>query len=149
MHPIPRDPQRYSDMLHLPHHSSPNRPRMSRLNRAAQFAPFDALSGYGAAIRETARTTEQRAELDDSAKHRLNCRLQQLLRLLPQQPEVTITWFCPDSRKSGGSYQTVSGRLEKIDGFQGTLLLTDGTQIPVEQLRAIDSDRFSCLDDLA
>lgn len=143
-----RDPHRYDDMLHLPHHVSATRLPMSRQNRAAQFAPFDALSGYGAAIRETARSTESRAELDESAKHRLNQRLQLLLRQA-DQPEITVTWFRPDDRKDGGAHIRTTGFLKKIDVFRGLLLLTDGTEIPMEDIFRLESDRFSCLDDLA
>ena len=144
-----KEQYRYEDMLHLPHHVSISRIPMSRLNRAAQFAPFDALNGYSAAIREQARQTEQQTELDDSAKQRLNRKLQLLLQLLPREPEVTILWFCPDGCKPGGTYRTSAGRLRKIDGFRGLLLLEDGTQIPVEQIHTMDCDLFSWLDDLA
>ncbi len=143
-----RDPHRYDDMLHLPHHVSATRLPMSRQNRAAQFAPFDALSGYGAAIRETARTTETRTELDESTKHRLNRQLQLLLRQA-DEPEVTVAWFRPDDRKAGGAHIRTTGRLKKIDVFRGVLLLTDGTEIPIEDICQLESDRFSCLDDLA
>lgn len=149
MFPISRDPHRYDDMLHLPHHVSPCRLPMPRQNRAAQFAPFDALNGYSAAIRETARHTDPRAELDDSAKLRLNDRLRHLLQSQHRQPAVTVTWFRPDTRKSGGSYPTISGNLKKIDVFRGLLLLTDDTSIPLEDIFRLDSDLFTCLDDLA
>ncbi len=142
-----RDPHRYDDMLHLPHHVSATRLPMSRQNRAAQFAPFDALNGYGAAIRETARATEPPVELDESARQRLNHRLQLLLRQI-DQPEITVTWFCPDDRKEGGSHIRIAGRLKKIDVFRSLLLLTDGTEIPIEDIYRLDSDLFSCLDDL-
>jgi len=142
------DLHRYDDMLHLPHHVSVTRPPMSRLNRAAQFAPFDALNGYSAAIRETARRTEHRTELDDSAKQRLNRKLRQMLQM-GDHPEIAVTWFRPDTRKTGGAYVTTAGQFRKIDVFQGLLLLEDGTAIPIEDIRRLDCDRFSCLDDLA
>ena len=85
-----QDLHKYDDMLHLPHHVSATRPPMSRLNRAAQFAPFDALNGYSAAIRETARRTEHRTELDDSAKQRLNRKLRQMLQM-GDHPEIAVT----------------------------------------------------------
>ena len=143
-----RNTNRYDDMLHLPHHVSTTRPPMSRLNRAAQFAPFDALNGYSAAIQETARQTQDKAELDDSAKLRLNRKLQQLLRM-PGHPEITVLWFQPDCRKSGGTYRTSTGQLRKIDPFRRVLLLEDGTVIPIEDIRRLICDRFSGLDDLA
>lgn len=143
-----RDPHRYDDILHLSHPVSATRLPMSRQNRAAQFAPFDALSGYGAAIRETARTTEARIELDESAKHRLNQRLQLLLRQT-DEPELTVTWFRPDDRKDGGAHIRTTGFLKKIDVFRGLLLLTDGTEISLEDICRLECDRFSWLDDLA
>ena len=139
---------KYEDMLHLPHHVSATRLPMSRLNRAAQFAPFDALSGYGAVIRETARQTEAKIELDDSAKHRINLRLHELLRLQALQPEVTVTWFRPDERKDGGAYTTTCGRFQKLDAYQGLLVLNHAA-IPIAEIRRLDCDCFPCWDDLA
>ena len=143
-----RDPHRYDDMLHLPHHVSATRLPMSRQNRAAQFAPFDALSGYGAAIQEAARTTEVRTDLDESAKHRLNRRLQLLLQQT-NTSELTVTWFRPDDRKDGGKHIRTTGFLKKIDVFRGLILLSDGAEIPIEDICRLESDLFSCLDDLA
>lgn len=142
-----RDIRRYADMLHLPHHVSATRMPMARINRAAQFAPFDALNGYSAAIRETARQTQRRAELDDSTKRRLNQKLQQLLRF-SEQPEITVTWFRPDSRKAGGAYVTTSGHFQKIDVFR-SLLVMDCAAIPIEDIRQLDCERFPVFDDLA
>ena len=121
---------------------------MTRLNRAAQFAPFDALNGYSAAIRETARQTQQQAELDDSAKHRLNRKLQQLLQY-HDTPEITVTWFRPDDRKAGGAYVITTGTLRKIDVFRSLLLLESGIIIPIESIRQLECDRFTCPDGLA
>lgn len=143
-----RDPHRYDDLLHLPHPVSATRLPMSRQNRAAQFAPFDALNGYGAAIRETARITETPLDLDESAKQRLNQRLQLLLQQT-DMPELTVTWFRPDDRKDGGAHIRTTGYLKKIDVFRSLLLLTDGTEIPIEDISRLESDLFSCLDGLA
>ena len=93
----------YDDFLNLPHHVSADLPHMSMQNRAAQFAPFAALVGYDALIQETTRLTDQKAELDESVKAELNEKLRLLLELMPQQPEVTITYFLPDNRKAGPS----------------------------------------------
>ena len=100
---------KYDDIIHLPHHVSATRPRMPMLDRAAQFSPFVALTGYEAAVRETARLTDQRVELDESAKAELDRKLRLLLSL-PGQPEASITYFRPDERKEGGAYETVTGR---------------------------------------
>ena len=142
-----RNLHRYDDMLHLPHHVSATRMPMPRMNRAAQFAPFDALNGYSAAIRETARQTQSRIELDDSTKHQLNRKLQQLLHF-SDQPEITVTWFQPDARKEGGAYMTTKGQFQKVDVFRG-LLVMDCATIPIEDIRRLDCERFPVFDDLA
>lgn len=95
-------------------------------NRAAQFAPFAALVGYDALIQETTRLTDQKAELDESVKAELNEKLRLLLELMPQQPEVTITYFLPDSRKAGGAYRTTSGIVRKFLCSENLLLMMDG-----------------------
>ncbi len=129
----------YDDIITLPHHVSAVRKRMSMRERAAQFAPFSALTGYEAVIEETGRLTELQTELDESRKLVLDNRLQQLLRQIDIRPEVSITWFVPDPRKSGGAYQTHTGRLQKIDAFAGLLRFEDHTCIPIEQITEIDS----------
>ena len=142
-----QDLHRYDDILHLPHHVSATRMPMPRMNRAAQFTPFDALNGYSAAIRETARQTQCRLELDDSAKHRLNRKLQRLLQM-SDQPEITVTWFRPDTRKAGGAYVITSGQFQKMDVFRG-LLVMDCAAIPMEDIRRLDCEQFPVFDDLA
>lgn len=127
----------YDDFLNLPHHVSADLPHMSMQNRAAQFAPFAALIGYDALIRETARLTDHRAELDESVKAELNEKLRLLLQLLPQQPEVSITYFRPDYRKSGGSYRTVNGVVRKYLTSTNMLVMSDDTRIPVCDISAI------------
>ena len=133
---------RYDDMLALPHHVSRKHPPMSLHDRAAQFSPFAALTGYEDAIEETARLTEQRVELDEEAKSRLNHRLEQLL-LLPQRPEASFTYFQPDERKSGGAYVTHTGLLKKIDTYERIIRLEDGFLIPLDELFAVDSPLLS------
>lgn len=131
---------RYDDMLHLPHHVSPTRPPMSMVDRAAQFSPFAALSGYGAAIKETGRLTEERSELGEDSRWELNGKLGVLLSRLGQCPEVSITYFQPDGHKVGGAYRTVTGRVKKLDPITGLLTLTDGTKIPMEDIREIEGE---------
>ena len=128
---------KYADMLNLPHHVSSTRAPMSMTDRAAQFSPFAALVGHDAAIQETARLTQQPAELDESRKAALNDQLQQLLEHLPEQPEIAVTYFRPDEKKAGGSYVTAAGRLRKISPYFGTLELTDGTVIAVNRIYEI------------
>lgn len=134
----------YDDLLNLPHHTSAVQPAMPMQNRAAQFAPFAALVGYDALIRETTRLTDQKVELDESVKAELNEKLRLLLEFLPQQPEVTITYFQQDSRKAGGAYRTTSGIVRKLLAFEDILVMYDGTQIPLVDIVAIES---RCLTD--
>lgn len=128
----------YDDILNLPHHTSTVQPAMPMQNRAAQFAPFAALVGYDALIRETARLTDQKAELDESVKAELNEKLRLLLELLPQQPEVTITYFQPDNRKAGGAYRITSGIVRKFLHSENLLVMMDGSKIPVDAIAALD-----------
>ena len=128
----------YDAIIALPHHVSVRRHGMSRHDRAAQFAPFAALTGHDAAIRETARLTDGRIELDEDRKAVLNRTLQLLLNRIALQPEITVTYFLPDSKKDGGSYTVVSGNLKKIDDFTHSLILTNGLSIPMEQIVRLD-----------
>ena len=124
----------YEDIIHLPHLTSKNHPRMSIHDRAAQFSPFAALTGHTAAIAETARLTDRKMELDR--------RQAILLEHIDQRPEVTVTWFQPDERKDGGAYVTTAGRLKKIDQVARILVLTDGTHIPLDDVAALESGCF-------
>ena len=122
---------RYDDIINLPHHVSTNRPRMSMHDRAAQFAPFAALVGYDDAVAETARLTESRPELDEQEQRELNARLCELADHIQDHPEVRIRYFVPDERKSGGAIVEVSGVIKKMVAADGTIVLTDGTVIPI------------------
>lgn len=132
----------YDDILHLPHPTSKRHPRMPIADRAAQFSPFAALTGHKAAIEETARVTERRIELDEDAKEQLDQTLQLLLERIDEQPEITVTWFSPDKKKAGGQYHTATGKLKRVDTQESRLILTDGTQIPLEDLLEIRSESF-------
>ena len=129
---------KYDDMLRLPHHVSPTRPRMSLHDRAAQFKPFAALTGYEAVLRETGRLTDQRVELDENARAELDWRLQLLSGMLSQRPEVSVTYFQPDGKKAGGAYRTAAGTVRKIDEAGGVLVMADGTCIPIADLFALE-----------
>ena len=134
---------RYDDIINLPHHVSPTRQRMSMHDRAAQFAPFAALTGYEAAVGETARLTAERRELDaQEAEEELNRRLAALIANLPDRPEATIEYFVPDDRKSGGAYVTVTGRVRHISVPEKTLVMEDGTVIGFEDIAAISGFQF-------
>lgn len=129
---------KYDDIIGLPHHVSRKRAPMSMTDRAAQFSPFAALTGYDAAIAETGRLTEGYVDLGEGSKEALNEKLKRLQAAQQSRPEVTVTYFCPDERKQGGSYRTVSGRIKKVDGTGQRLLFTDGTQIPFEMILAVE-----------
>ena len=132
----------YDDILHLPHHVSEKHPPMSRLDRAAQFSPFAALTGYEAAVEETARLTDRRIELDEGEKGAIDQRLMLLQERLPEPMEVTITYFIPDKKKAGGVYVSVSGTVKKIDDYECAVVLSDGTSIPVDDICHINGKLF-------
>ena len=134
--------QQYNDIIDLPHHISTTRPRMSMLDRAAQFSPFAALTGYDAAIKETGRLTGRRIELTEECRAVLDRKQQVLLENLAEHPEVSVTYFVPDERKSGGAYVTVAGRVKKVDEYQRLLLLTNGTRIPLTEVLELESNLF-------
>ena len=121
----------YSDIINLPHHVSKNHPQMSREARAAQFAPFAALTGYDDVIHETARLTDEQVELEEYDSERLNRKFAELMTILDDHPEITVSYFLPDERKAGGSYTTVSGTVKKIDTYEHLLWMDDGTEIPI------------------
>ena len=125
---------KYDDIINLPHPTSKRFSRMPLEERAAQFSPFAALTGYDAVIRETARLTDRRVELDECRRQELDAALRDLAARLPARPEVLVTYFLPDARKEGGEYIHVSGRLRKIDSLTRTLILEDGTVIPIDDV---------------
>ncbi len=124
----------YDDIIHLPHHTSPSHPHMSAHDRAAQFSPFAALTGYGAAITETGRLTDQKVELDEYSKADLNDKLSKIQDQMDEQMETVITYFQPDKKKTGGAYITATGCVKKIDAFERTLVMQDGTKIPMDDI---------------
>ena len=124
----------YDDIIALPHPEPRTHPRMSLHDRAAQFSPFAALTGHSAAIAETGRLTDSRVTLDESEMARVDAALQRLRELLPQEPVASITYFVPDERKAGGSYQTITGTARRIDTANGVLLLTDQRVIPIPDI---------------
>ena len=128
------DEHRYDDIIELPHHTSKKHPRMPLLDRAAQFAPFAALTGHEAAIKETARLTEDEMELDENRKELLDLRLHELQERMSECPEVTVTYFCPDEKKAGGVYETVTGKVKKVDGYAGELVFTDGRRVELKSI---------------
>lgn len=130
----------YDDIIRLPHPDSSKHPRMSLYDRAAQFSPFAALTGHSAAIAETGRLTDQRMELDEYEMARVDAELQHLQELLPGRPTASITYFVPDERKNGGSYQTVTGEVKRIDAVTGVIQMTDRREIPIEDVFSVAVD---------
>ena len=125
---------RYDEIMELPHHVSKTRPQMPMSDRAAQFAPFAALTGYDSAIKETGRLTDERIELDEEALTALDRKYQLLIEALDDAPEVTIIYFQPDERKAGGQYVSATGTVKKVDTFGRRILLQDGTRISLDSV---------------
>ena len=137
--------EKYADIIHLPNHRSPSRPHMSNYDRAAQFSPFAALTGYDAAVDETARLTRERTELDEQGKALLDERLKLLKNLVSTGSQVNIIYFQPDLRKYGGEYLSHSGSLRRIDPTEGSLLFADGFKVAIDDIYDIDSPLFTAL----
>lgn len=136
----------YEDIINLPHHISPTRQQMPMSDRAAQFSPFAALTGYDAAIKETGRLTDERIELDVEALSALDMKYQLLMEALDEAPEVTITYFQPDERKAGGKYITATSAVKKVDDFERRITMQNGTKIPMDDVLSIDGKMFSSLE---
>ena len=132
----------FDDIINLPHHVSATRPQMSMLDRAAQFSPFAALTGYDDAIKETGRLTGEKIEMDEDRKAALDMKQAYLIEMIDEQPEISITYFLPDAKKSGGAYVTVTGNLKRFDEYERLLILTDGKKIPMDDIADIESDLF-------
>ncbi len=125
---------RYEDILYLPHHVSKTRPAMSIHDRAAQFSPFAALTGYDDVIVETGRLTQSRSELTEGEKLRLDELLQEIRERIERRPLVSFLCFQEDARKAGGAYKTVTGNVKKLDEVQKAVMLADGTVIAIEEI---------------
>ena len=133
---------KYDDIIHLPHHQSRTRPHMSLHDRAAQFAPFAALPGYGDLVRETARLTDTMVELSEDEKEKLDRSLAAAAHSLKQgvRPEAMLTCFVPDERKEGGRYEVYTGRVKRIDTVRRVLILQE--EDPENGVREIGFDQI-------
>ena len=120
---------KYDDMLDLPHHTSPRHPRMSLRDRAAQFAPFSALTGYDDVIDETARLTDGKIELSEDARALLDVKQRLLQRRIEERPRITVVHFVADQRKTGGAYRSFTGNLIRMDETSREMVFADGTRI--------------------
>ncbi|TGE34542.1 hypothetical protein [Desulfosporosinus sp. Sb-LF] len=136
----------YDDIINLPHHVTTTRPHMTAIDRAAQFSPFAALTGYEAAIKETARLTDERVKLDEYMKDALSDRLQIIADRIKEYPEIAITYFQPDAKKNGGAYVTTISTAKKIDEYERVVVMTDGTAIPIDEIFSIDGQIFEFME---
>ena len=128
----------YSDIINLSRPVS-KRPRMSLEQRSAQFAPFAALTGYKGQVKETARLTNKKIEINEELKEILNKKIQLIQKKIKEQPQIEITYFIPDSKKDGGKYETVTNSVKKIDTYKGEIILIDGTTIAIDEIIDINS----------
>ena len=127
----------YDDIIGLPHPVSRKHPQMPREDRAAQFTPFAALTGYDAAVKETARLTGEKIHLSEEEKTVLDQTLQTILQQPGPGAKISVTWFIPDTKKGGGSYRTAAGFIKKADIFERCIILQDGTRIPMDDILEI------------
>ena len=135
----------YEDIVNLPPYISKRHPQPSMMDRAARFAPFAAITGYEEMVLEEARVTEERIDLDEGALSLLNEKLNMIQEFLDEGPEVTITYFEPDKKKSGGAYVSITGTVKRIDEYEHLVLMTDGKKIFIDSIYAIESDLFYSL----
>ena len=133
--------EEYSDIIDLEHYVDPNHPHMTRLNRAAQFSPFAALTGYEDLIDESARLTDGRVELDESKKDEISRRINVLLQM-ENAPVAGIRYFVQDSKKSGGSYETVTGKVKKYDALARAVILNSDFVVFIDDITDVKADCF-------
>lgn len=136
----------YDDIIGLPHHVSKTHPRMSMSDRAAQFSPFAALTGYGDAIRETTRLTDEKIVLSEESKEELNQKLRMISERLAGHLEVSVTYFLPDGKKAGGAYVTAVGYVRKIDLLERRVYMWGGVVIPIDDIYEIQGELFDVMD---
>ena len=125
---------KYDDIINLPHHESKKHPRMSLEARSAQFAPFAALTGYDEAIKETARQTDKRIEINEEFKAILDEKLLLIKAQIKTKPSITVTYFVPDLKKDGGKYVSVTGKVLKIDDYKQKIILENNIEIPISEI---------------
>ncbi len=134
--------KKYADIINMPHHISLNRPRMSDIDRAAQFSPFAALTGYDSTVAEAGRLTSKKCEISEDVKTILNEKMQMIRDYLDDKPFISVTYFVPDKRKDGGAYVTVSGVVKEISEYDRAIILNDKTSIPIDQICDIQGEMF-------
>ncbi len=139
--------EKYDDIINLSHHVSSTRKRMSYRDRAAQFSSFAALVGYDDEVKETARLTEEKIELDEDKASRIDACLQVLIDNAEARPEISVIYFKADDKKVGGAYFTVKGNFRRIDESDGTVVFTDGAKIPIDDIYSIDGEIFRFIEE--
>lgn len=132
----------YEDIINLPHHQSSRRPKMSSHDRAAQFSPFAALTGHDEAIKETARLTDKKIDLDEATKSDLDEKFSYILEHIAKMPEITVEFFIPDEHKEGGMYINYTGNIKKYNVTERIIIFSDKTTIPVDDIISIESPIF-------
>lgn len=133
---------KYDDMLNMKRHVSTSHTPMAAENRAAQFAPFAALSGYDEAVKETGRLTGERIELDENLKEVINSKLLMIQDCIDEHHTISVTYFVPDKYKSGGRYETVTSSVKKLNIIDRRLIMSDGTDIPMNEIIDITGEIF-------
>jgi len=133
---------KYADIIDLPRHISPKRERMTRYDRAAQFSPFAALTGHEDAVKETARLTEIKSELDECEKERLNAKIMLLVERAKERPAVCVTYFKEDGKKEGGAYIKYLGVFLGFDDYERRLVFEDRFSLYIEDLRELEGEIF-------
>jgi len=144
-----KDMHQYDDIINLEHHVSSNHEHMPIRDRAAQFSPFAAVAGHDGAIKETARLTDQRIELDETTKTILDEKLRIVQKQLSRRQEMELVFFQPDEMKAGGAYITIRGIAKKIDKYERTVVMQDGTKIPIEEIVDITGEIVQIMDDFS
>ena len=133
---------KYEDIINLPYPNKTTRPKMSMHDRAAQFSPFAALTGYEEAVEETARLTDDKIELAEDMKAIIDAKLQMIADRLDEMPTVTVLCFVADDKKSGGKYVSITDRVKSIDAIEGLLLMCEKGNLPIEDIRDIEGNFF-------
>lgn len=134
---------KYDDIIDLPRPRSNARPKMSNHDRAAQFSPFAALVGYDDAVKETARLTDEMTALDDEKIAELGEKIRKIYELVDKRPTVTVRYFVPDGKKTGGEYISVTGGVKRVDVYGSKIIMSDGKEILMDLISDIEGDIFS------
>ena len=137
---------KYNDIINLPHHVSKKYPQLSKASYAAQFSPFAALTGYEGIVSEVARITDERVELGDKENDILNAKLQVIGDHIKEQPEIKITYFEKDKKKSGGAYLQRNASIKRIDDVERIMYFTDGTNLPIDDITDMQGEIFWVLE---